>query len=388
LQRQAILILGMHRTGTSALAGVVSALGAAKPKSLMPGDPSNARGHFESAALAVAHDELLASLGSHWRDWRQLDPDWIRSEASTQWRQKIKQLLLEEFGDEPFIVVKDPRICRFVPFVLSIFADLGIRSAAILTLRHPLEVARSLQERDGTPPTEAVLSWLRHVLDAEFHSRGLPRVFVAYENLLTDWRHELDRAAKQLAIRWPSWPDGLDDGAIDQFLSLDLRHQRALPSQLMDSHQVIASARETYAIMSVFATSSEVPEALARLDAIRSRFNEACEVFGPAMAARAATHSELSNGRHALGGGHTGVTAERDELASANRELSRRHDALGRELAKVLRERDALSRAYGDAMAERDALRSSRSWRWTAPLRSLRRVSCSISKRKWRNWRR
>src|ERR1700722_13492144 len=79
-KRQAILVLGMHRSGTSAVGGVVNALGAAAPKTLLKPDEGNPRGFFESAHLAVAHNSLLASAGSYWHDWRKLDPLWFRSE--------------------------------------------------------------------------------------------------------------------------------------------------------------------------------------------------------------------------------------------------------------------------------------------------------------------
>lgn len=99
----------MHRSGTSALGGVINALGAAGPKTPLPSHAANPRGFFESAPLALAHDELLASVGSSWLDWRQLNPQRINSEATEPYRQKIKQLLIDEFGDEPLIVIKDPR---------------------------------------------------------------------------------------------------------------------------------------------------------------------------------------------------------------------------------------------------------------------------------------
>src|SRR5580700_1164063 len=101
MKRQAILVLGMHRSGTSALGGVISALGAAGPKTLLGPDVCNPRGFFESFPLALAHNELLASAGSSWHDWRPLEPRWIHSEAAERHHQKIREILIGEFGDEP-----------------------------------------------------------------------------------------------------------------------------------------------------------------------------------------------------------------------------------------------------------------------------------------------
>src|SRR5580700_2050913 len=86
-KRQAILVLGMHRSGTSAVGGVISALGVAGPKTLMRPNRYNSRGHVESTPLTAAHDELLASAGSRWDDWWQFNPRWFHSKAAEQHRQ-------------------------------------------------------------------------------------------------------------------------------------------------------------------------------------------------------------------------------------------------------------------------------------------------------------
>src|SRR5690242_13889401 len=76
-----LLVLGMHRSGTSAITRVFSLLGADLPKNLMPAAAFNQAGHWESNDLAAIHDKLLASAGSTWHDWRAFNPDWFQSEA-------------------------------------------------------------------------------------------------------------------------------------------------------------------------------------------------------------------------------------------------------------------------------------------------------------------
>src|SRR5579859_3533679 len=97
-RRQCILILGMHRSGTSAVAGALSALGVALPKkTLMGPHPCNQRGLFESFALACAHDELLASANSHWHDWRHIESTWLGSPAARKHWDRIKKVIVDEF---------------------------------------------------------------------------------------------------------------------------------------------------------------------------------------------------------------------------------------------------------------------------------------------------
>ncbi|HZV10643.1 MAG TPA: hypothetical protein VFF94_12845, partial [Novosphingobium sp.] len=82
--RQAVVVLGMHRSGTSALARIVSLLGADLPATLMPADASNVAGHWESGPVCGVNEALLASAGSRWDDWQGLNPAWYGSAREAQ----------------------------------------------------------------------------------------------------------------------------------------------------------------------------------------------------------------------------------------------------------------------------------------------------------------
>jgi hypothetical protein len=284
LKRQAILILGMHRSGTSAVGGVISALGIAGPKNLMGPSNDNPRGYFESTPLSVAHDELLAAAGSSWHDWRQFDPQWFHSSEGEHHRQKIKALLLDEFGDEPLIFIKDPRICRFVPFIGSILAELGFGTVALLPVRNPLEVAQSLKRRNGFALSKSMLLWLRHVLDAEFHSRPMRRCFLSYGQFLLDWRTHMERVSEKIGIAWPK-RSGRADAEIDEFLTTKLHRERVSFDDLKKHPEMIPWVRETYDILIPIAEGGENKQSLDKLDYLRAAFDEACRTPAPAMQA-------------------------------------------------------------------------------------------------------
>ena len=272
-KRKAILILGMHRSGTSALGGVISALGVAGPKTLFPRHPANPRGFFESWPLVLAHDAMLESAGSCWDDWRALDSHWLHSKTAERQRQKIRALLVDEYGDEPLIYVKDPRICRFIPFMSSILAELNVSPVAFLLVRNPLEVANSLKRRDEIALTKSFLLWLRHALDAEYHSRHMPRCFLTYEGLLTDWRYQISRAAEKAGIVWPTLSNR-PDVEIAQFLTTDLRHETSTLEDLRNHPDVTPMLRATYDILTAIAADGENKDLLDQLDLLRARFGE------------------------------------------------------------------------------------------------------------------
>lgn len=291
--RKAILVLGMHRSGTSALTGVIRSRGAALPNTLASPNNWNPRGYFESPRFFAALDEMLASARSSWDDWHRLDPQWFDSTAAKGHREQVKALFAEEFGERPLIVVKDPRICRFVPFITSILAELDFDSTAILPLRNPLEVAYSLRRRDTFALSKSMTLWLRHVLDAEYGSRALPRYFMPYEGLLTNWRYHMERAARQMHLAWPDCSKETDAN-IDEFLALDLRHERASVSELRSNAEVSPWICETYRILGEIAASSESHELLAQLDIIRREFDEACRVLGPTVSSEELVTASMS----------------------------------------------------------------------------------------------
>jgi len=291
-QRQAILVLGMHRSGTSAVSGVIHALGVAGPKTLAPPTEWNPRGFFESPRIFSAYDELLAAAGSRWDDWRQLEPQRFGAAAEER-RSKLVQLFAEEFGGAPLIYVKDPRMCRFVPFVGAILAELGYAIVAVLPIRKPLEVAFSLQRRDKLALSRSVLMWLRHVLDAEFNSRHMPRCFISYEDLLGDWRRQMRRLAAKTGLRWPD-ASNKSEATIDGFLSADLHRERASAAATEARAAVVPLAETAYGILLEIINSGDSQTLRDRLDTLRDRFNDACRTFEPAVAEMEAANARLT----------------------------------------------------------------------------------------------
>ncbi len=93
-------------------------------------------------------------------------------------------------------------------------------------MRHPLEVAASLEKRNGMPIGAGLLLWLRHVLEAEARSRDLPRAVVHYDRLLEDWRPVAAELAARFGAALPARPGDETAAQIDGFLNKDLRHHQ------------------------------------------------------------------------------------------------------------------------------------------------------------------
>jgi hypothetical protein len=277
--RTAILVLGMHRSGTSALARLMNFMGAALPRHLLPANPSNPRGHWESAPLVELHDQLLSALDSSWDDWRTPGARWKESDAAGRFSGQLRLAIDEEYGNAPLFVLKDPRMCRTLPYWMSILEKSGIRSAPLLIVRNPLEVAESLRTRDDMPFEKAMLLWLRHNLDAEFETRHLQRNIVTFDALLEDWKLLAVQTAGRLGITWPRQPlDAAHD--MREFLDLELHNHRATQAELEAHTEVPHWVKSAYRALTLLCDEPRGAEPKRELDRVRHAFAESAKIFG------------------------------------------------------------------------------------------------------------
>ena len=152
VKKTAILVAGMHRSGTSAISRILNLLGCALPKTMDTAGPDNPRGFWESLAIRDLNDRILASAGSAWDDWEPFDPRWYASPVVEEFRDRARATLAEEFGDCRFFVLKDPRICRLLPFWVDSLNGIGATSYIVTPIRNPLDVAMSLEARKRDRP--------------------------------------------------------------------------------------------------------------------------------------------------------------------------------------------------------------------------------------------
>jgi hypothetical protein len=222
-----LVILGMHRSGTSALSGVLGLLGVATGDDLLaPVDSVNPKGFFEHRAIVDIHEQLLTLLDTSWQDERPLPDDWWLDKAVEGFRQQIIDTIQNDFGRFPLWLAKDPRMCRLLPLWHSVFQHLGAEPRVIFVLRHPLEVSDSLRQRDGIAVERGLLLWLRHVIEAEEYSRNDRRVMIRYEQLISDWKTVIGKINEKLGLPL-DFESGDTKARIDAFIDLKLRHHRA-----------------------------------------------------------------------------------------------------------------------------------------------------------------
>jgi hypothetical protein len=222
-ERTAYLVLGMHRSGTSAVTQVLALAGAELPENVMPGDEHNAKGYFEPWKIAIFNDRRLRGGASAWDDVFAFPYGALAERDERAWLDDAKALFAEEFAGTTYPLMKDPRVSVLLPFWRQALDELAMPARCVIPVRHPLAVAGSLSKRDGFPVEKSLLLWTAYMLASEAYTRDLPRVFVGYESLLADWRAEVTRIEAAHGAPLPGLT-AKNAKAIDGFLTTDLQH--------------------------------------------------------------------------------------------------------------------------------------------------------------------
>jgi hypothetical protein len=231
-QRQrprALLILGMHRSGTSAATRVVNLLGAhIGANILLPGE-GNLEGFWEHADAVHTNHYLLQVLGRTWFDIRQLPKTWPQHAISQKTVAYIKTLIKRDFDSYPLVAIKDPRMCLTAPVWIAAFEALGYEVQCLFVVRDPREVADSLQAREKWPREPIFLLWAHYMAQGLLATQQCRRSLITYDQLLTDWRGTIHRVSDELAL---TWPNDTEAAAIDvdAFLHVGHRHHKVAAS--------------------------------------------------------------------------------------------------------------------------------------------------------------
>ena len=340
-RKTAILVAGMHRSGTSAVSRILNLLGCTLPKTLSSAGPDNPSGFWESMAVKELNERILASAGSAWDDWEPFDARWYESPIAEQFRDRARTTLADEFGDSRLFVLKDPRICRLLPFWIDSLGDFGAEPFIVTPVRNPLDVAMSIEVRNGIDRSIGLLLWLRHHLDAEVTTRHRRRVYVRYERLISEPHAIADEMSDGLGIVWPrrSTDSNIE---IDDFLLSGLRHHRTGDDAFLGNPRLSSWIRDSFEIFDRWASGGHSDADQTTLDGIRSTFNAATPAFGRALAVGVMKSHEVDTLRERLANEErrgeeltTELNSAREEIAtttSAAEQLERRGEELTTEL--------------------------------------------------------
>ncbi len=219
-EKNLLFVVGMHRSGTSALCAALRSCGATFGSSLLdPMSGVNDEGFWEDVDLVRINDQILDLLGVNWYTVHSnLAP--VAELSGNRWlelKEEASALLKRGFGDGQLAAVKDPRLCITLPFWLTLCDALEIQARVCITGRAPLDVARSLLKRDGFPLGFGLRLYAtyRKMIAANTPADA---TFVGYNDLLENPVAMMSTLAQEIPLT-------LDNNELGMAVRSELRHQ-------------------------------------------------------------------------------------------------------------------------------------------------------------------
>ena len=208
-----VLVLGMHRSGTSAMSKYILDTGFSLGFEPIPAHTTdNPNGYWEARETLSINNKFLLELGSSWKDINPLPAHCFNSKNAQYFRHAIDDLLHTAFTKNNQVVLKDPRICRLLPLWLPLLRKHCQHLAVIFIVRQAEAVHKSLSRRELSKDISAAAIsdrpstfslWLRYNLEAELYSRSIKRVLVGYEQWLETPAKESRRVFRFLQSEMP-----------------------------------------------------------------------------------------------------------------------------------------------------------------------------------------
>jgi hypothetical protein len=224
-----VLVAGVGRSGTSLMTGILGQVGFHIPQPEIGADETNPKGFGEPAWVVDFHHRAMRRLrvtvfDSRPRAWELCDA----AADDAELRSELRQWLKGELDQADAVVVKDPRVGWFLPLWTGSASDVGVPASFVCMLRHPAEILASARRSYGDWQNDAsrAAAWLNVMLETERKTRGMPRAFVRYEELLADWDATLRRAGDALGDPLLSGMERSKFPGVDEFVDPTLHRAR------------------------------------------------------------------------------------------------------------------------------------------------------------------
>ncbi|MCX5871527.1 MAG: glycosyltransferase [Deltaproteobacteria bacterium] len=371
-----IVVLGMHRSGTSVITRALEVMGVQLGDRLLPTMKDvNAKGFWEDLDLNALDEEMLDALNVNWHHLAPIDVGDVEVLRQKGYFLRAVELLRQKVGNVPNFGFKDPRVAKLLPFWKEVFRHCQFDVSYVVVIRHPLSVAKSLAKRNGFDAEKSYLLWLGHVITSISDTAGDKRVLVDYDCLMQLPERELSRVAKGLDLVID--PTKLQSYQ-SEFLDQKLRHTVYNLNDLLLQDSCPPLARDIYTVLKDVAVdkiSIDDPVLQGQINQWVSefeRFNSLLTLADRLYSQKAAAIAERDE---KIGAYHQTVLGRDEYIASLNQVLTERNEYIA-SLNQVVIERDEQISNLNQAVAERDNLISqffsSISWRLTRPLRAVK----------------
>jgi hypothetical protein len=278
-----VLITGTGRSGTSTMSGTLHHLGLYVPGPHLGANESNPKGFYESRWAVKFHDRLNERAGINAYDSRPGAFALAQAAITPQSRERLEKFLAEHAAMSDQVVVKDPRSVWVQALWREAAATAGLDIRYITMLRHPAETVGSRTTYYAAPDPASqhrygllnVARWVNNSLISERETRGFPRAFVHYTDLLADWRAVAGRIGDQLGLRYDAGPVPGQPHPVDEFIDPELRRHQFAWEDVKAPRDLEEIAEGVWEALGVLAAKEGIDQAASdRLDALAQRFEQ------------------------------------------------------------------------------------------------------------------
>jgi hypothetical protein len=280
--RNLVLVVGVGRSGTSLLTGILGQVGFHVPQPEVEADDTNPRGFSEPRWVVDFHKRLLRARRVTVNDARpQAFEKTGNAAADDDVYTELREWLGVQMQQADQVVVKDPRTGWFLPLWTRASSDLGAEAGFVTMLRHPAEILASAAKSygDWQKPASRAAAWINVTLETERATRGGKRAFVRYEDLMADWPRELRRMGELLEIPSLTGDDLRTRFAqVDEFVDPALHRNRIRWEELAVPARVRDMAEEVWGLLQPLADpGGDNEDTRTRLDDARAAYGEVYE---------------------------------------------------------------------------------------------------------------
>lgn len=245
--KKIIVVLGMHRSGTSAITRGLQVMGVSLGDNLMPQvDGVNEKGFWEDLDIHWFNHQLLDFVGSDWHQFSEIKFPPLDVLCKKDYFLYVVDMLNQKTQNVDVFSFKDPRLVKLMAFWKEVFHYGNFDVSYALMVRHPLSVVKSLEKRDKLDAQYCYCLWLDYVLHALLESAGSRRVLIDYDCLIESPEAELQHIAQFMGL--PIDPVKLVDYK-SNFLSKDLRHTTYVLDDLLMDDKCPVLVHEVYKVL-------------------------------------------------------------------------------------------------------------------------------------------
>ena len=266
-KKQLIIVLGMHRSGTSAITRALQVLDIDLGDNLMLPQSDNIQGFWEDMEINSLNIELLKILDKDWHHLTPITDHDVNKLRDEGYFVRAINMLRNKFSKSSDFGIKDPRLTKLLPFWKHVFTHFEGKIKFILAIRNPLSVVKSLEARNNFDHVKSYLLWLDHMLASLTHSSGYPCLIMNYDRLMLNPEDEIRRLADFLALSINN--DKLND-YLTNFLDTNLQHHSYQPNDLQLDTSCPKLVHEVYSALEKIASNEQeledirTPELLER----------------------------------------------------------------------------------------------------------------------------